>query len=132
MAKSSKIKDSWHVTPCSIPYFLTIQNLYRVRSNSVILLVKTTSNRVFAVKNDKILQDQGVMACDLLFDSEFTDDSESEINFMTTYVKKNRPQKVQKSQNPIFDMSHIGLIMTCSLFDSKFLLLQSVRIISIS
>ena len=93
---------------------------------------ETTSNRVFAVKNDKILQDQGVMACDILFDSEFTDDSESEINFMTTYVKKNRPQKVQKSQNPIFDMSHNRFIMTCSLFDSKFLLLQSVRIISIS
>ena len=47
---SQKIDESWHVTPCSIAFFVRISNLCLVWTKSVILPVKLTSNRVLPVR----------------------------------------------------------------------------------
>ena len=51
--------------------------MYLVLSNSVILPVKSTSNRFFVVKNGKIPTDSWIMTCDPLFDCIFWGNSES-------------------------------------------------------
>ena len=76
-AKSQQIHELWHVTPCSTAFFERIPNLYLVWSNSVILSVKSTSNRFFVDKNGKIRTDSWIMTCDPLFDCIFREDSES-------------------------------------------------------
>ena len=84
MVKSPKINDCdpWHVTPCSTAFFERIPNLYLVWSNSVILPVKSTSNRFFVVKNGKIPTDSWIMTCDPLFDCIFQENSESVLSLV--------------------------------------------------
>ena len=53
MEKFQQIYELWLVTPCSIAFFERIPNLCSIWSNSVILSVKCTSNRVSTVRYGK-------------------------------------------------------------------------------
>ena len=81
MAKSPKIHELWHVTPCSTAFFERIPNLCLKWSNSVKLWVKCTSNRVLLVKNGKIPKDSWIMTCDPLLDYIFREHSEFYCSF---------------------------------------------------
>ena len=108
---SPKIDDLWHMTSCSIAFFERIPNLYLIWSNSVILPVKSTSNRFFVVKNGKIPQDQWLMTCDPLFDCIFREDSESVLGLVkfghfTGQIDVKPVFRGQKWLNPPRSMTH--------------------------
>ena len=74
--KSPKVDESSHVTHFSIATYEKIPNLCLIWSNSIILSVKCTSNRVLLVRNVKSPQVTWIMSYGPLYHCLFGEDNE--------------------------------------------------------
>ena len=108
--KSPKVDESSHVTHFSIATYEKIPNLCLIWSNSIILSVKCTSNRVLLIRNVKSPQVTWIMSYGPLYHCLFGEDNEfvPSLTFFGILWKNGIEQGVKCHDSSILgDVCHI-------------------------
>ena len=106
--KSPKVDESSHVTHFSIATYEKIPNLCLIWSNSIILSVKCTSNRVLLVRNVKSPQVTWIMSYGPLYHCLFGEDNE----FVPSLTFSESSEKMESNKGSLTVLNRFDVYWT--------------------